>query len=335
MKKWIVTLVAIVLLLALAGCDAMNENNNSHSIGGEQEKMIDDHNEDDEKNSNSSDDGTTTHSNQSSQSGSGWPAGLNGIPVFTYGDIIKVEDMSETYEGTEFISYNIIFENVQEDAGEKYAEDLIEAGFRESEPPNTYTMSINNTVVTEYGHDKRVFETDDTIYSIQVDHWTNDAGDGSVYISIPLDPGNGQPGIENDNNQNDAKETDDDNEPESGFNFDTLSDSEIPEGYPGDVIPIIGMDSADILGSSKQTMGDEGTAFVIVFGINETVEDVIDTIQEGTEKHVTDKGGAFNVVAGQLMMGTVDNVDYTIAIGDGTADGYTATVTYTVIVNNK
>ena len=43
------------------------------------------------------------------------------------------------------------------------------------------------------------------------------------------------------------------------------------EGYPGDMVPLVGVDSAVILGSAKQQMGAEGTSYVIIFGLDEPV----------------------------------------------------------------
>ena len=127
---------------------------------------------------------------------------------------------------------------------------------------------------------------------------------------------------------------DNEEDSDSGYNWDSLDGSSVPEGYPGDMVPLVGVDSAVIIGSAKQQMGAEGTSYVIIFGLDEPYEDVAEAIQQELEPHILNAGGTFQAIMGQMFMGEVGNCKYTVAVGDGTDEGYKTTVDYTVIVTN-
>ncbi len=61
---------------------------------------------------------------------------------------------------------------------------------------------------------------------------------------------------------------------DSEYNWGTLSDSDIPDDYPADALPLFGLDSAALLGSNRQDMGDAGIIFIIVFGVDDDVSAV-------------------------------------------------------------
>ena len=134
--------------------------------------------------------------------------------------------------------------------------------------------------------------------------------------------------MDNEGASNDEEDSD------SGYNWDSLDGASVPEGYPGDMVPLVGVDSAVILGSAKQQMGAEGTSYVIIFGLDEPYEDVAEAIQQELEPHILNAGGTFQAIMGQMFMGEVGKCKYTVAIGDGAEEGYKTTVDYTVIVTN-
>lgn len=314
MKKVLLFGIVIVFLFSMIGCSGMlgekNENGNENVENDDWTQVA--------------------NNNEGSTSSKSWPSNINEIPEFTYGDISKVDDMSETHNGVEYISYSIFFKNIEVGAGEKYCDDLLKAGFRESQPPNTYKMVMKDTTVTEYGHDKIAFETPDYNYNIQADHWVDDANEGAVLISIPVKSDN----IEQASDSSDEEDNDEDSDEDSEYNWDTLDGKKIPDGYPNENVPIVGVDNGVILGTDKQEMGAMGTSYVIIFGVNEEMVNVAKEIKEKTEKHMLDNGGSFQAIMDQMFMGNINNCQYTIAVGDGTNDGYTTTVDYTVIVSN-
>ena len=274
--------------------------------------------------------GADSAGGKTEKSGNEWPSGLKDIPAYTYGRIVKVLKNTDTYDGISFVSYQIDYEDMESGGCEKYSIDLENAGFTRSQEPVEQESPISGTTFTEYGFEKYAFETDDTIYHIDVDFWSDSNHNGQVYISVPETPEEGvmqEPGDMFD----DDGENDDGDSGGSEFNWDTLSDTDVPDGYPHDDVPLIGLDSGELLGASRQEMGGMGTSYVIVFGIDENVDAVCALIETQMKDHVTEKGGTFNSLLGSIFMGEIHDCEFNIAVGDGTADGYETVVSYTVI----
>ncbi len=312
MKKIMIMGLVLILLLGIAGCGNSDQTNSNDSSSDGQ---------------NSAANGVTNGGNTQQ-----WPTDIGNIPEFTYGDIDRVEKASEMYDGVKFLEYHIYYTNIKDGAGDKYSSDLENAGFRESQPPMENESSINGVTTIEYGHDIFTFETEDTIYNINVDHWINSDNNGAVNIDIPVNPeGGGSMDNNNTEGSDEVVDSDTGDNDSSGFNWNTLSDSEIPKDYPHDIVPIVGVDGGDILGASRQEMGGMGVSYVIVFGVNDSVANVSDKIGKELKQNASNAGGTFNSLSNQVFMGKIDNYEYTVAIGDGKADGYTTTVDYTVI----
>ena len=331
MRKIMLAGMVVMLVLCMIGCNG--------NIGGQVNDLV----EQNEMNSSGADENNSgaVSGGGDSAAGDGWPSELSGIPEFVYGEISKVQKLSEEYDGIEYVAYNIDFKSIQKGAGEKYAGDLSGVGFEESQEPYSYESSISGKTVTEYGYDKYAFETEDTNYSIQVDYWTDDSNIGSVYVSIPLKPEGGvvMNNEENDdvagNNEEDANAAEGENEENAGngseYNWDTLSGGAIPDDYPHGSVPIVQFSSSVILGTDRQEMGGMGVSYVIIFGIDEDVDVVSGKIRDELKQYIVNAGGTFQSITNQMFMGETDDCQYTIAIGDGTADGYKTIVDYTVI----
>jgi hypothetical protein len=99
---------------------------------------------------------------------------------------------------------------------------------------------------------------------------------------------------------------------------------EIPEGYPLDDFPVYGGSDSDVLGGSRQTLGDM-PSYNLVVGTNDAPDAVGERIREAYESRSDD----FEVVpGGGMFMGTIGQWKYCIVVSDGTADNFGALVTY-------
>ncbi|MCK5785348.1 MAG: hypothetical protein KAH54_02175 [Candidatus Sabulitectum sp.] len=109
---------------------------------------------------------------------------------------------------------------------------------------------------------------------------------------------------------------------ETDINYDNLA-AGIPEGFP-DVIPVY--DPATVLGGTGQDAG--GTMiYNLVIGSDDQLSDVAEAITGSVDN--IDMNIA---VEGSLMlMGYMDDWDYTISVDDGEADGYSTVITYTIV----
>lgn len=121
---------------------------------------------------------------------------------------------------------------------------------------------------------------------------------------------------------------------DSEYNWGTLSDSDIPDDYPADALPLFGLDSAALLGSNRQDMGDAGIIFIIVFGVDDDVSAVSSNIGGQLEQFVNSHGGEFATVMDMLFMGEVNGCEYAVTIADGSSEGYKTAVSYTVTLTD-
>ena len=330
MRRILSLLMIVFLLVSLPACSLLPgvQHFQQNSGQNDSDNDSDDADEDDEEDDDNSDYDSDNDSGGSMAVGSDWPKDLTAVPEFTYGKIITVVSMTETYDGIDFSDYNITFENADMGAGEDYAADLEKAGFEPAYEP--YEWEDRGETYIQYDYEMYAFETEDTLYYISVDFWLCSDETGAVFVSVPEDPGpNGvQSGSSEDDDSSYEMEYDDG---ESEFNWGTLSESDIPEGYPHSDVPLFGIEDGELLGASKQDMGGEGTAYIIVFGINEDVQSVADMIGSQLEAHVMSNGGSFQAIL-TMFMGDINNCSYTVAVGDGSSDGFTSIVDYTVIV---
>ncbi len=318
MRKLVTLLVIVFLLMCLTSCGLLPFGN-ANSQQGQQ--------------STASNNGTIMNNGGENDPSSGsvpfgkdWPSELNSVPEFSYGKIQSAMQEADVYDGIQYNDYQVSFSNADANAAENYAADLERAGFDMVSDPYEMTGTSDADSYISYEFEKFVFETDDAIFNVDVDFWVNKDGTGIVFVSIPVNPGTGnnQPAV-NDQPEDPANNTD------SDLNWDTLSESSVPEGYPHDDVPLIGLDNSTILGASKQSMGDEGTAYIIVYGMNDAVDTVAETISTQLEQYLTSHGGTFQSIMSQMLMGEINNCQYTVSIGDGSADGYTTVISYTVI----
>ncbi|MFZ7121607.1 MAG: hypothetical protein ACOWWH_11745 [Eubacteriaceae bacterium] len=325
MKKiFTLMLIVIVGFAMMIGCS-----NSDNNIVDEQmnDNVVDEQSNDSGVAQQAED--NSSGGNNISASSNKWP-NVKNIPEFTYGDIKRVEEISDTFEGLEYLGYNIFLENIEEGAGERYAKDLVNAGFRESQPPNNYSDTLTGTAVTEYGHDIFVFETEERICNTQVDHWVDDNNKGAVYITIPINAENGGGQTNNGDVQDNEEVVTADNENNdnggSEFNWDTLSEKEVPDGYPHNKVPLFEGNGVKLLGADYQDAGGVDV-YIVILGCDKSISEVSDIVNSTLKK----TGGLENVLNGQMFMGSVDGWDFTVAIGDGSGDGFVSTIDYTVM----
>ncbi len=333
MRKIIALLMIALLLVSLPACGLIPGGNSGFTQNDSSDNDADDNDNDNDNDNDDGDNDDDDGDSGGSISFSGsWPSKLDSVPEFTYGNIINVTSATESGDGIDFDDYIITFEKADKDAAEKYAAELEKAGFELAFEPYEMEDAMTGNSYVMYEYEKFAFETDDTLYNISVDFWVTTDDVGSVYIAVPNNSGSGGSQSQDSGSQQDDDGGGDDNGG-SEYNWDTLSEDSIPDGYPHDDVPLIGIEKGSILGSSRQDMGGEGTAFIIVFGIDEDVETVCDMIGSQLEQHVTGNGGTFQAIMSQMLMGEINNCQYTVAIGDGSSDGYKTVVDYTVIVS--
>lgn len=123
---------------------------------------------------------------------------------------------------------------------------------------------------------------------------------------------------DNDNNDNGGSE----------FNWDTLSDQEIPDRYPHNKVPLFEGSGVKLLGADYQDAGGMDV-YIVVLSCDKSISEVCDIVDSTLKK----TGGLESVLNGQVFMGSVGGWDFTVAIGDGSADGFVTTIDYTVMSN--
>ncbi len=330
MRKLIALLTLVCLLMSLPACSLLPGGSGSDAQQDTQQSSNNNatENEDSDNSIGSFDNGDTSVAFDDE-----WPIEFDFVPEFTYGEIVNVIKVTDTFEGIEFTDYQITFDKAGEGAAEKYASDLDNASFDMPYEPYEVLDPMTDTSYLQYEYEQYAFETEDTLFYISVDFWINNENAGAVYISVPHNPGTGNSQDQTEDSQQDSDLTDITIENgDSEYNWGNLSESDIPEGYPSDDVPLIGLDNGGVLlGASRQDMGDMGTAYIIVFGIDDDVDTVSDTIGSQLEEYITSQGGTFQSIIGQMFMGEINGCEYTVAIGDGSADGFVTVVDYTVI----
>lgn len=118
--------------------------------------------------------------------------------------------------------------------------------------------------------------------------------------------------------------------PDSELNYDNMG-GEMPSDYPSDDVPL-NLTDATLIGA--QSIDADGTqVYSIVYGINRPQEEVSTEIKTMIEASIASGTGQIRDIMGMMYMGNVNGWDFNIAIGDGTADGFTTLVTYLVTEN--
>ena len=320
MRKLLALLMILLLPLSLPACSLMPGSQQLQQNEGQTDSGSEDTSDDD--------DSSGDNSGGSLSVGTNWPEDLELMPEFTYGRIINVFTINDTYEGINFTDYQISFEAADPDSAANYAADLEKAGFELVYEPYEWEDSDINYI--QYEYEMYAFETADTLYYVSVDLWMGSDETGGIYISTPEIPASGSAQSGSDPGTSDGYDVEYD-DGESELNWGTLSENDIPDGYPESEVPLFGLERGELLGASRQDMGESGTAFIIIFGINEDMETISAMIAGQLEQHVISNGGSYQSVMDQMFMGDINGCSYTVAIGDGSADGYTTVVDYTVI----
>ena len=305
MRKTIILLTTVFFLLSLTACglttgspgDSRQESPPADMITVEEPP-------DTTTGSSSTPDGPVTLETQ-------WPEALGLIPVFTYGQLVSVIRLSDSFEGIDYTDYqiNIVIDGME--AGEHYAADLEAAGFTPIGEPMRIGDEISYYV--QYSFSKDTVDSGSAPTGLKVDYWVDNDNAGTVYISVPKTAGSAS-----------VSET------PANATVNIQNSTAVPDDYPLEDVPLFGLEDGEMIGSSREDMGDLGTVYIVAFGVNQDVAAAADQIGSRLEQYAASEGGAFDALMDPLFMGRINGCEFAVTIGDGASDGYRTVVSYTV-----
>ncbi len=112
-----------------------------------------------------------------------WPEVLGLVPVFTYGQLISVIRLSDSFEGIGYTDYQLDIEIDRMESGKQYAADLEEAGFRPVGEPMRIGDELSYYV--QYSYSKDTIDSGGAPTDVKVDFRVDNDNAGTVYISVP------------------------------------------------------------------------------------------------------------------------------------------------------
>ncbi|MCK5128322.1 MAG: hypothetical protein KAQ68_00610 [Clostridiales bacterium] len=294
MKRILLLIVVIILVLSAVACNKLIENKVDELVEKKLGEALDDKDNKDVDKDNDSNHENTEFDNSLLTEKAKWSNDISDdFEEFDYGTLRACQNNDDTW----FLLYT----DVEEDDIEEYLEMLEDDDWEWEQAMDNAYEAIKDDLEIIFligGEDKN----GDSIVSVYLDNHDNDDRDGN-----------------GDGNSMD-------------INYDNLED-DIPSDYPMDEVPIYDDGKTVVLGGNEQNAGGTIMYSVVIATDTETDEVLADIIQTMKKLSNDAKDGSFtDVTVGGvgMVIGSVDDWDYSIGIGDGKADGYTTVVTYTI-----
>jgi len=167
----------------------------------------------------------------------------------------------------------------------------------------------------QYEYDEFMFETDEATYQKDLMFWTDDQGNGMIFVSIPDESSIGDVDGDEDEDQSESVSVDE-------------YDNEIPSGYPFDAAPLYKGDYKVIIGEVFEVGG--GLTYHVLLGTNDQPEKVVDDalseIIEIADEVVFDleENGT------RMTMVNADNWTATVTVGPSDDSNFETFIQYTV-----